>query len=47
LYAGEPVREPVVAGEPFVMNTDEQIWQAFQDLETGSLFRESGRSYNG
>jgi redox-sensitive bicupin YhaK (pirin superfamily) len=37
LYAGEPVREPVVARGPFVMNTDEQIWQAYQDYRDGKF----------
>jgi quercetin 2,3-dioxygenase len=37
LYAGEPVREPVAARGPFVMNTDEQIWQAYQDYRDGKF----------
>jgi redox-sensitive bicupin YhaK (pirin superfamily) len=37
LYAGEPVREPVVARGPFVMNTDEQIRQAYQDFRDGKF----------
>jgi redox-sensitive bicupin YhaK (pirin superfamily) len=37
LYAGEPVREPIAARGPFVMNTDEQIWQAFQDYRDGKF----------
>ena len=38
LYAGRPLREPVVAGGPFVMNSKEQIAQAYADYRTG-LFR--------
>ncbi|QOL13464.1 pirin family protein [Dickeya dianthicola] len=33
--AGEPLREPVVARGPFVMNTAEQITQAYEDLRAG------------
>ncbi len=35
LYAGRPLREPVVAQGPFVMNTQEQIRQAYQDYRAG------------
>jgi redox-sensitive bicupin YhaK (pirin superfamily) len=35
LYAGEPVREPVVARGPFVMNTEEEIVQAYSDYRNG------------
>ncbi len=37
LYAGEPLREPVVAYGPFVMNTKEQIAQAFEDYQSGKF----------
>ncbi|MDB5054492.1 MAG: short-chain dehydrogenase [Bacilli bacterium] len=37
LYAGEPLREPIVARGPFVMNTDEQIRQAYQDYKDGKF----------
>ncbi len=37
LYAGEPLREPVVARGPFVMNTEEQIIQAYQDFREGKF----------
>jgi redox-sensitive bicupin YhaK (pirin superfamily) len=42
LYAGRPLREPVVARGPFVMNTEEQIRQAYIDYREGR-FEPSGR----
>jgi redox-sensitive bicupin YhaK (pirin superfamily) len=35
LFAGRPLREPVVARGPFVMNTEEQIRQANVDYREG------------
>ena len=35
LYAGRPIREQVVAHGPFVMNTTEEIEQAFRDFRSG------------
>ncbi|MBV8106327.1 MAG: pirin family protein [Hyphomicrobiales bacterium] len=35
LYAGRPLREPVVARGPFVMNTEAEIEQAYADYRGG------------
>jgi quercetin 2,3-dioxygenase len=42
LYAGRPLGEPVVARGPFVMNTEEEIRQAYIDYRAGR-FEPSGR----
>ena len=35
LYAGRPLHEAVVAGGPFVMNTEAEIEQAYADYRAG------------
>ena len=35
--AGKPLKEPVVAGGPFVMNTEEEIKQAYADFRNGKF----------
>jgi redox-sensitive bicupin YhaK (pirin superfamily) len=35
LFAGRPLREPVVARGPFVMNTEQQIREAYSDYQAG------------
>ncbi|MBH10346.1 MAG: hypothetical protein CMG74_08360 [Candidatus Marinimicrobia bacterium] len=37
LVAGEPIGEPVVRGGPFVMNTKEEILEAFDDYHSGKM----------
>ncbi|AYB46387.1 pirin family protein [Paenibacillus lautus] len=39
LYAGEPVREPVAARGPFVMNTEEEVNEAFREYRTGTFLK--------
>ena len=36
--AGVPHREPIARGGPFVMNTRDEIHQAFADYQSGNLF---------
>ena len=37
LVSGQPLREPVAWQGPIVMNTRDELRQAFNDLESGTL----------
>lgn len=39
LVAGVPLREPVAWGGPIVMNTDEELDEAFRELDKGTFIR--------
>jgi quercetin 2,3-dioxygenase len=37
VYSGRPVAEPIVLGGPFVMNSTEEIEQAYRDFRSGAF----------
>lgn len=39
LIAGKPLKEPVAWGGPIVMNTDEELEEAFRDLENNTFIK--------
>jgi len=43
LVTGKPIKEPVAWHGPIVMNTQEELAQAFNDLRSGNFIREQAR----
>lgn len=39
LFAGRPLKEPIAWGGPIVMNTREELHQAFAEIENGTFIR--------
>jgi redox-sensitive bicupin YhaK (pirin superfamily) len=37
--SGEPLKEPVAWGGPIVMNTEEELDEAFKELELGTFIK--------
>jgi len=44
LVSGKPLQEPVAWYGPIVMNTQQQLKEAFEELEKGTFLRASGAS---
>ncbi|NCC95167.1 MAG: pirin family protein, partial [Opitutae bacterium] len=41
-FAGKPLREPIAWGGPIVMNTQDELAQAFAELNQGTFLRARG-----
>ena len=44
LFAGHPLREPIAWGGPIVMNTREELEQAFEEIDNGTFIRVPGEN---
>jgi quercetin 2,3-dioxygenase len=42
LFSGKPLREPIAWGGPIVMNTREELSQAFKEIDAGTFIKEHG-----
>ncbi len=47
LFAGRPLHEPIAWGGPIVMNTQEELDQAFEEIDKGTFIREKGANAQG
>ncbi|WP_313894147.1 pirin-like C-terminal cupin domain-containing protein [Psychrobacillus sp.] len=43
IFSGKPIKQPIVASGPFVMNTEEEINEAFDSYRNGTFLQ--GKSY--
>jgi redox-sensitive bicupin YhaK (pirin superfamily) len=39
LFSGQPIEEPIAWGGPIVMNTHQELQQAFQEIENGTFIK--------
>lgn len=39
LFAGKPINEPIAWGGPIVMNTDKELEEAFEELQSGTFIK--------
>ncbi|MBX8634548.1 MAG: pirin family protein [Thermoplasmata archaeon] len=46
LISGRPLKEPIAWHGPIVMNTREQLMEAFQELQTGEFIKHKATSYD-
>jgi hypothetical protein len=44
LVSGKPLEEPVAWYGPIVMNTQQQLQQAFEELDRGTFLKQKGES---
>jgi len=41
VFSGQPLREPIAWGGPIVMNTQEELEQAFQEIDNGTFIKKN------